>query len=148
MQRDNRKQAFCFLLLLLLVPTLLTACKEPKEARLAVTDQEFFVRRVSEWGFEVAAKGRVKNIGEVDARRVMVAGYCPSCPESQSWENWFISNIDKTEEEQAVISYLVPGAEQEFEFNGVAMYMSRSGKAPESMPEQMEIKVVSHEAVN
>ncbi len=80
-------------------------------------------------------------------KKVVVTGNCPSCPESMSWEGWFISDIDKTNEEEAIISYLVPGAEQAFDFGGVAMYMSRSGQAPEGMPDQMEIKVASFEPV-
>ena len=131
-------------LLIALCPCLFS-CQKPKEAKAVVTKQEFAVSKVSEHGFEVKAKGEIQNIGEADLKNIKVTGHCPSCGQSLIFGTWYISDIPKTEAEQDIISYLPVGGKAEFSFSGVAMFMSNNKEPPQTMPEKLEIEIISFE---
>jgi hypothetical protein len=134
--------------LLIVLCAGLFACHKPKEAKVIVTKQEFSIHQVSDYGFEITAKGEIQNTGEVDLKNVVVTGQCPSCGESIVFGTWFISDINKTADEQDIINYLAVGAKAEFSFVGVAMYMSKTKEAPTTLPEKLEINIVSFEPVS
>jgi hypothetical protein len=134
--------------ILFLLCVCLFSCQKPKEAKVVVTNQDFAIHKVSDLGFEVTAKGEIQNIGEVDLKNVVVTGHCTSCGESIVFGTWFISDINKTPEQQDVINYLSVGEKAEFSFVGVAMYMSKTKDAPSILPEKLEIKIVSYEPVS
>ncbi len=126
----------------------LVACSKPKEGKVIITDQEFFIRHdvqshANNWVID--AKGKVKNIGEVDVKNVVVSGYCLSCGEAIVSNTWFISNVDKMPHQKATIAYLPAGAEAEFNFSEVAFMMANV--PPQTMPEKMECRILSFETV-
>jgi hypothetical protein len=143
MKNSNLKFGFSFLFIF--VCSCFLSCQKPKEAKVIVTDKEFAIERVTERGFEVTAKGKIQNIGEVDVKNIVVTGHCPSCGEIILHGEWFISDIEKASDEQDVINYLAVGQKSDFSFTGVAMYVSSDKQAPQFMPEKLEIKIVSFE---
>jgi hypothetical protein len=143
MKTSNLK--FGFSCLLIFLCSCLLACQKPKEAEVIVTSQEYAIDRVTEWGFEITAKGKIQNIGEVDVKNIVVTGGCQSCGESLLIGTWFISDIEKLPDEQDVINYLAVGQKADFSFTGVAMYVSNDKQPPQTMPEKLETSVVSFE---
>jgi hypothetical protein len=133
---------------MLLVIGFLLACGKPKEGRVIVSDQEFSIRQDTKHSWVIDAKGKVKNVGEVDVKNVVVTGYCKSCGEVLVGGSWFISDLDKTPEQKDTIGYLPVGAEEEFNFKGVAYIMDQSGRTPETMPDKLECEIMSFETVD
>jgi hypothetical protein len=127
----------------------LFSCGKPKDGKVIIADQEFSIRQDSKYkaNWFVDAKGKVKNVGDVDVKNVVVTGFCESCQESVISGQWFISNIDKMPNQKDVIAYLPAGAEEAFSFEEVAFMMEQSGKTPDKMPDKMECRVVSFETV-
>jgi hypothetical protein len=127
----------------------LFSCGKPKEGKVIISDQEFSIRQDSKYkrNWNIDAKGKVKNVGEVDVKNVVVTGYCRSCGESVISGEWFISNIDKMPNQKDVIAYLPVGAEEEFNFEEVAFMMEQSGRTPDKMPDKMECVIISFETV-
>jgi hypothetical protein len=130
-----------------LLAVLLFDCGKPKEGKVIISKQEFSIRQDSEYNWVIDAKGKVKNIGDVDVKNVVVTGYCESCGEAIISGQWFVSNIDKMPNQKDTIAYLPVGAEAEFSFKEVALMMEHSGKAPDRMPDKMECKILSFETV-
>jgi len=97
--------------------------------------------------YVVDVRGKVKNIGDVDVKRMVVTGYCRSCILEFTGQRWFTSDCDKTENQKNVISYLPAGGEEEFSFEEVAFYFTHEKKAPENIPEKIEVVVESFETV-
>ena len=124
-------------------------CGKPKEGRVEITDQEFSIRQDSKYkrNWVIDAKGKVKNVGEVDVKNVVVTGYCISCGEAIISGQWFISNIEKMPNQKDTIAYLPVGAEEEFSFEEVALMMEQNEKVPDKMPDKMECKILSFETV-
>ena len=143
MKTSNLKFGFSFLLIF--VCSCFLSCQKPKEVKVIVTNQEFAINRATEWGFEITAKGEIQNVGEVDVKNIVVTGHCLSCGEIMLHGEWFISDIEKTSDEQDVINYLAVGQKSDFSFTGVAMYVSSDKQAPQFMPEKLEINIVSFE---
>ncbi len=138
----RRITLFCCVTLCLL--TILN-CGKPKEGSVIVSEQEFSIRQDSNHSWVIDARGKVKNVGEVDVKNIVVTGFCKSCGEVLVSGAWFISDIEKTAEEKDIIGYLPAGADEEFSFKGVAYLMDQSGKAPVKMPDQLECAVISFE---
>jgi len=126
------------------------SCAEKKEGKVIVTDQEFSIRQDAEYNWVIDAKEKIRNVGEVDVKKVVVAGYCRSCSEIWSAGRWLISeNIEKSLEQKDVINYLTAGDEEEFSFREVAFYFRPGGPGPEGlMPENLEIIIESFETVD
>ncbi|MDA3895472.1 MAG: hypothetical protein PF482_04920, partial [Desulfobacteraceae bacterium] len=99
----------CFLLA---VSFGLLSCSEKKEGKVIVTESEFVVRQDNEKAFVIDAKGKVKNVGDVDVKQLVVTGYCRSCGELINPGNWFVSDVEKNPEQKDIISYLAAGAEE------------------------------------
>jgi hypothetical protein len=122
-----------------------SGCSKPKEAKVIVKEQEFSIRKDAPNSWVIDAKGKVKNVGEVDVKNVTVTGYCRSCGEVFTMGVWYVSEYEKTPEQKDVISYLPIGAEEEFSFTGVAFLPDQSGKGPDKLPDVLECEVVSFE---
>ena len=126
----------------------LSACQEKKTGKVIITDSEFVVRKDSDKAYVIDARGKVKNVGDVDVKKIVVTGYCRSCGELINPGNWFVSEYEKTPEQKDIISYLAVDAEEEFSFKGVAFIYNTVSEQPETVPEKMEIVIESFEAVN
>ena len=135
----------CFLLAVCIG---LLSCSEKKEGNVIVTESEFVVRQDNDKAFVIDAKGKVKNVGDVDVKQLVVTGYCRSCGELINPGNWFVSDIEKTPEQKDTVSYLAVGAEEEFSFRGVAFIYNMVAEMPETIPDNMEIVIESFVAVD
>ena len=140
-----------FFCILFVSGSLLFSCSkpEPKEAKLIVSEQNFTVRKLSEYAYTIDAMGKVKNVGEVDVKKVVVTGGCKSCATGLAPGKWTIveaSERERAPEEQDMINYLVPGGEEEFSFTDVAVIYNTVPEEPE-MPEDLKAFVVSFETV-
>ena len=136
----------CFMLV---AGFIFQSCSDKRiEGKVIVTESEFVVRQDNEKAFVIDAKGKVKNVGEVDVKQVVVTGYCRSCGLLINPGNWFISEYEKTPDQKDIISYLAVGAEEEFSFRGVAFIYNTVAQMPETIPENMEIVIESFEPVD
>ncbi len=127
----------------------MASCSEKKEGKVIVTEQEFSIRQDAEYNWVIDARGKIKNVGDVDVKKVVVTGYCHSCSEIWNAGIWVVSNeVDKLPEQKDVISYLATGEEKEFSFKEVAFFFRPGGPGPEGvMPEELEVAVLSFETV-
>ena len=127
----------------------MVSCDQKKETgKVIVTEQEFSIRHDGEFNWVIDARGKVKNVGQVDVKKVVITGYCRSCGEAIYAGVWYVSDYEKMPEQKEVISYLPVGTEEEFSFREVAFYFNQSGQAPEGLPEKLEIVVESFETVD
>jgi len=140
-----------FLSCLCLACFCLFACndagKKETTGRAIITDVEYNIRQTHEKSYVLDARGKIRNIGEVDLKNVVITGYCKSCILEFTSQHWFTSNIDKTKNQKDTISYLSVGAEEEFSFEEVAFYFTHVQTPPEKMPEEIEIVIESFDTV-
>ena len=142
----NRFAVFCCLFLACLC---FTACAEKKEGKVIVTEQEFSIRQDAEYNWVIDARGKIRNVGEIDVKKVVVTGYCRSCGEVLTAGVWYINNVPKTTEQKDVISYLPAGDEEDFSFREIAFFFRPGGPGPEGvMPEKLEVVIESFETVD
>lgn len=147
------KPYFRYLMLtcLFLFALCLVSCdKEKQQARLIITEQEFSMRQDTENTFTIDAKGKIRNVGDLDAKKVVVTAYCRSCTGLWGVGQWQASpDIERTPRQVATISYLPAGSEESFSFTEVADFLLVQGKGqtkPE-MPEKLEMVIQSFETV-
>lgn len=126
----------------------LISCEKKKEGKVIVTEQEFSLRKDGTLSYSLDVRGKVKNIGEVDVKKVVVTGYCRSCGEMILIGSWFVSDLEKTPDQKDTISYLTVGGEEEFSFQGIAFYYGQEDEKPQSIPENLEIVIESFEVVD
>jgi hypothetical protein len=138
---------FFLQMIIIIAFSMLFSCSKPKEGKVTVSSQEFSIRNDSKNSWVIDAKGKVKNVGEVDVKNVVVTGYCRSCGEVFTNGVWYVSEYDKTPEQKDIIGYLPVGAEEEFNFTGVAFLPDQSGKGPDKLPDILECKVISFETL-
>ena len=146
MKFSHRLTIFCLILLMALC---LSSCAEKKEGKVIITEQEFSIRQDAEYNWVLDAKGKIRNVGEVDVKKVVVTGYCRSCSEIWTAGIWLINDgIEKSSEQQDIISYLTAGDEEAFSFKEVAFFFRPNGPGPEGkMPDNLEIVIESFEVV-
>ncbi len=128
----------------------LIACektKEAKQGKIIVTEKEFAVQQDSEYTWSLNATGKIKNVGEVDVKKVVVTGYCRSCSERMISGEWYITNVEKIAEQKDIISYLAAGDESEFRFKGIAYAYIQPGIELKKMPDNLEVIIESFEVV-
>lgn len=130
---------------LLIAILFIVSCEEKKEGKVIVTESEFLIRQDKGKAYVIDARGKVKNVGGVDVKQVVVTGFCRSCIEMIKPGYWFVSGSDKTPEQKDTISYLAVGAEEAFNFKEVAFMYNMVEEKPESMPEKLEAVVASFE---
>lgn len=143
----NRQIINIMICSMLVLPLL--NCGKPEEGKVIISEQEFSIRQDSNYkhNWFIDSKGKVKNVGDVDVKNVVVTGYCLSCQEMLISGKWFISDVDKMPNQMDTIAYLPVGAEEEFSFEEVALMMEQSGEAPDKMPDKMKCKILSFETV-
>ena len=138
---------FSTIAMIVILSLCLISCEKKKEAEIIITDQQFLLRQDKEHSFVVDAKGKIRNVGEVDVKNVVTTGDCPSCSEVWVVDQWLVSVAEKMPEQKAVIQYLAVGQEVEFSFKEIAnMYRQSDGEPV--LPEQLEIVIESFEAVS
>jgi len=128
----------------------LSSCAEKKEGKVIITEQEFSIRQDAEYNWVLDAKGKIRNVGEVDVKKVVVTGYCRSCSEIWTAGIWLINDgIEKSSDQKDIISYLTAGDEEEFSFKEVAFYFQPGGPGPEgNIPDNLEIVIESFETID
>lgn len=131
---------------ILIITGCLISCKQKKEGKVIVTEQEYSLRADGNISYSLDAKGKIKNIGEVDVKKVVVTGYCRSCGQMVISGNWFVGDLEKTPDQKDTISYLKAGEEAAFNFKGIAFFYGK--QAPQSNPEKLEIMIQSFDVVN
>ncbi len=136
---------------LLIVCLCFVSCAEKKEGKVIVTEQEFSIRQDAEYNWVLDAKGKIRNVGEIDIKKVVVTGYCRSCGEVLNAGIWFANDVTinpKTSDQKDIISYLTAGDEETFSFKEVAFFFRPGGPGPEGvMPDNLEIVIKSFETV-
>ncbi|RJP86608.1 MAG: hypothetical protein C4518_13600 [Desulfobacteraceae bacterium] len=133
---------------LMLMCLIIFSCGEKKEGKVVVSESKFVIRQDSEKAYVIDAVGKVKNVGEVDVKNIVVTGNCRSCIEMIKPGYWFVSGTEKTPEQKDTISYLPVGAEETFSFKEVAFMYNMVSEKPESMPEQLEVVVESFDTAD
>jgi hypothetical protein len=136
--------------LLTAVSVCLFSCEKPKQGKVVVSQYELYTVRVSKSGFELCAKGKVKNVGAVDVKNVAITGNCLSCNEVYKYDgSWVISpDIEKSAEQQPVINYIPIGEEEEFIIKNIAYAPVKLNQLPKKIPEKIEVVVISFETVS
>ena len=135
-------------LLLLLVCLCLFACEKKKpEGKVIVTEKEFSLEKDGEVAFSLNVRGKIKNVGDVDVKNIVVTGRCNTCGEVMISGRWFVSDMEKTPEQKDTINYLSTGAEEDFQFKGIAYFFSKAGETPPANPEGLEVFIESFEVI-
>ena len=134
---------------LLIFIACLTSCeKKKKEAKLIITGHEFSLRKDTENTFTIDAKGKIKNIGDVDIKKVVVTANCLSCTGRWGVGQWQASpDIDRMPQQMDTISYIPAGSEESFSFTEVADYLLTAGESEPELPEKMEVVIQSFEVI-
>lgn len=149
---------------LLLVAFCLSACEKKKEGKLEVTEKKYHLNQFSDNGWSIDATGKVKNIGEVDVKRVVVTGICKSCIEVWTPQKWFTysQNNDIVSSEQKdvvetigegvaddtsfdqkdIINYIAVGEERPFSFKEFAYFYTQSPDQTPVMPPEEELDIL------
>lgn len=140
------KNRFIIYVCILMIPVcLLFSCSKPKQGKLSISNQEFSLRKDGTvWVID--AKGKVKNIGEVDVKNVVITGFCRSCGEVVTSKVWYVATYEKEPKQKDTIGYLAVGAEEEFHFQEVAYYYDQSGTPPSALPDRLECEIISFES--
>ncbi len=149
---------------LVLVMLCLFACEKKKEGKLEVTERAYHLSQFSDNGWAINAAGKIKNIGEVDVKRVVVTGTCKTCVDVWIPEKWFnySKNDDLVASEQKevtdvighgkeeassfdqkdIIGYIAVGDEKPFSFKEFAYFYTQSPDEKPVMPPEDELEIV------
>jgi len=140
----------CTIFILALVLSIcMVSCEKKKEGKVLITEQEFVLRKDKENSYTIDARGKIKNVGEVDVKRIVVTGYCRSCSDLWIVGQWVITpEVEKMPHQKDVIGYISVGNEELFKFTEVADLLLQSGQEAPELPEELEIVVESFEAVD
>jgi len=113
-----------------------------------ITEHEFSLRQDTENTFTIDAKGKIKNVGEVDVQNVIVTAYCRSCSGLWGAGQWQTSpDIERMPHQMDTISYLAAGEEASFSFTEVTDYLLMSDQKKPEMPERLVVVIKSFETV-
>ncbi len=123
-------------------------CSKPKEAKIELSSHEFYIKKISDNSYSVYARGKIKNTGEVDVKKVVVTAYCRSCSNELIPGKWTVSERERAPVEMDVINYLVAGGEADFNFADVAVIYNTVPEQPEKMPDNMEVVIQSYDIVS
>lgn len=136
------------IVVVLTVCLCLPACEKKKgEGKAEITDQQFTIRKNGDFNWTIDVAGTIRNTGSTDLKNVVVTGYCRSCGEILVGGVWYVSDIEKMPEQKDTINYIPAGAEEKFSFQDIAFYFDQTRKAPEILPEKLEVVVESFEVV-
>lgn len=125
----------------------LFSCEKPKQAKVVVSEYNFYIEQVTNTGFQLCAKGKVKNVGEVDVKNVAVTGNCLSCANLFIYDGSWVNPPDtgKSAEQQPVIDFIPIGKEKEFIIKNIAYALTQKNQSPKELPKKLEVVVVSFE---
>jgi len=127
----------------------LYSCDKKKEGKVIVIETEYFVVMDTKHTSSLNAKGKIRNVGEVDVRNVIVTGDCKNCSEVIIGGQWFVNrDIEKRDEQISRIPYLGVGEEADFDFQGIAFYYIKNNMPAETIPDQIQVYIDSFESVN
>ncbi len=144
--RINVRLTLCVFVMML--GLCLCACEKKKEeGKAVVTETEYSLDHDGKYTYSLNAKGKIKNIGNVDLKKVVVTGYCKSCDEIMISGKWFVTQEVKTAAQKDTISYIAAGVEEPFSFKDIAYYYTKTGEAPKEFPPGLEIVIESFETV-
>jgi hypothetical protein len=141
------KPIYC---LLILLSICLFSCEKPKEGKVIVSEYDLFIERVTKSGFELCARGKVKNVGEVDVKKVAVTGNCLECTEVYQYDGSWVNPpaTGKSAEQQPIINFIPIGGEETFLIKNIAYAPVKLNQLPKDIPEKIEVVVVSFENVS
>lgn len=136
--------------LLMVFSACLFSCEKPKQGKVVISEHDFYIERVTKTGFELCAKGKVKNVGEVDVKNVAVTGNCLACTDIYRYDGSWVNPPDtgKSAEQQPVINDIPVGGEKEFIIRNIAYAPTKQGQSPQPIPEKLEVIVVSFETAS
>ena len=142
------KRNLTAVLLCLLVTSLFSfACAEKKEGKVIVTEKAFEIEKDGKYTLSLNVKGKIKNVGPVDVKNIVVTGRCNTCDEVMISGQWFVTQTVKTPDQKDTVNYLAAGAVAEFQFKDIAFYYTKSGEPPQGYPEGLEAYIESFETV-
>ena len=133
------------LVLVLTMSICLIACEKQKEGKVIVIEKEFNLEKGSKFTYSLNVKGKVKNVGDVDVKNIVIAGRCNTCDEMMISGKWFATQTVRSRDQQDTITYLAKDDEAEFQFMGIAYYYTREGEASQTFPEGLEVMIESLE---
>lgn len=137
------------LALVLLLSLCMISCEKKKEGKVIITEQEFVLRKDKENQYTIDVRGKIRNVGEVDVKKVVVTGYCRSCSTVWVVGQWVVSpEIEKMPEQKDIISYIAAGNEESFSFTGITDMLLAADQTTPEMPEKMEVVIESFETVD
>ncbi len=149
----SRIRLITIVICLLSLSLCLLSCEKKKEGKLVVSEKEFVFRKATTSTFTTSiitldAKGKIKNVGEVDVKNVVVTGYCRSCSSQWISGQWIITpEIEKMPNQKDIINFIAVGKEESFSFEEIADYKLLVGQTSPEMPEKLEIVIESFEIV-
>lgn len=127
---------------------LFSGCaEEAVDAELLISNEEFSITQTGVQGYEVYARGTVRNVGDVDVRDLTMVGDCPSCNAAFRQANWYKIEVEKTDDQKAVIRYLGKGERANFEVKGLAFFSTAGGAAPTELPTELKTEIISYTVV-
>jgi hypothetical protein len=128
----------------LVVGLLFLACEKKPEGKVQVIEADYYMVMDGSYSLSLNAKGKIRNIGEVDVRNVVVTGDCISCGEVIMSGQWFVSrHEEKRDDQKYVIPYLSVGGTADFDFQGIAYYYLKDGQKPDTIPDQIDVYIES-----
>lgn len=134
----------------LLLAFALTGCskKEVKKGRVAIKNYQYVVRQDTPHVFAVDAVGTVQNVGDCDVKHIVIVGVCTSCQKKWIEGKWFTSDVPPSKDEEGTVGYLSKGSTAKFRVKDIAMMMHKDNATkPSNLPDKMELKILSFEAV-
>ncbi len=133
--------------ILLLVIICLCACEKKEVGKVIVSETEYSLERDGKYTYSLNVNGKIKNIGNVDLKKVVITGYCKTCSEMMISGKWFVTQEVKTDDQKGEIGYIAAGKEEDFSFKDIAYYFTKTGEAPEAFPQDLKVVVESFETV-
>ncbi len=142
-------QRYTIFILALVLSICMVSCEKKKQGKVVITEPEFVLRKDKENSYTIDGRGKVRNVGEVDVKKVVVTGYCRSCSDLWIVGQWVITpEIEKMPHQKDVISYISVGNEESFSFEEIADLLLQAGQEAPELPEELEIVVESFETVD
>lgn len=146
---ERKRTLVLMILCLLFMGMFFVACeKGKKQGKLVISEQKFVLRQDTKNTFTIDAKGKIRNVGDVDVKNVLVSGYCRSCTGAWGVGQWQASpDIDRMPQQTDSINYIAAGGEASFSFTEVADYLLTADRKTPELPEKLEAVIESFETV-